>query len=80
LALIAADQLRWYGLTIIDAAPADRPDYAQTQIIVYNDKPQAVELLRRELSVSAQNVIYRPDSNQPADILVILGNDYDPCR
>jgi LCP family protein required for cell wall assembly len=80
LALIAADQLRWYGLSIVDAAPADRPDYAQTQIIVYNDKPQAVDLLRRQLSVSAQNVIYQPDSSQPADILVILGDDYDPCR
>jgi LCP family protein required for cell wall assembly len=80
LAMIAADQLRWHGLIIVDTAPADRPDYAQTQIIVYNDKPQAVELLQQELSVAAGNVIYRPDSSQPADILVILGNDYDPCR
>ncbi len=80
LGLIAADQLSWYGLTIIDTAPADQPDYVQTQIIVYNDKPQAVELLQRELSVTARNVIYRPDSSQPADILVILGSDYDPCR
>jgi LCP family protein required for cell wall assembly len=80
LALIAADQLRWYGLIIVDTAPADQPDYAQTQIIVYNDKPQAVELLKRELAVTARNVIYQLDSSQPADILVILGNDYDPCR
>ena len=27
LALIAADQLRWYGVNVVDAAPADRPDY-----------------------------------------------------
>jgi LCP family protein required for cell wall assembly len=80
LALIAADQLRWHGLTIVDAAPADRPDYAQTQIIVYNDKPRAVELLVRELGVEAENVIYQPDASQPADVLVILGQDYDPCR
>ena len=80
LALIAADQLRWHGLNVVDTAPADRPDYAQTQVIVYNDKPKAVEVLVRELKVRAQNVIYQPDPNQPADILVILGNDYDPCR
>lgn len=80
LALIAADQLRWHGLTVLDAAPADRPDYAQTQIIVYDDKPKAVELLMRELRVKEENVIYRPDPDQPADILVIVGNDYDPCR
>jgi LCP family protein required for cell wall assembly len=80
LGLIAADQLRWQGLIIVDTGPADRPDYARTQIVVYNDKPRAVELLRRELSVAAQNIIYRSDSSQPADILVILGSDYDPCR
>jgi len=80
MGLIAADQLRWRGLTIVDTAPADRADYAQTQIIVYNDKPKAVEALIQELRVKAENVIHRPDDSQPADILVILGADYDPCR
>ncbi|MGD8626416.1 MAG: LCP family protein [Anaerolineae bacterium] len=80
LALIAADQLRWYGVNVIGAAPADRPDYQETQIIVYNDKPQALDLLIRELEVKAENVIRQPDPNQEADIVVILGRDYDPCR
>jgi len=80
LALIAADQLRWYGVNVVDAAPADRPDYQETQIIVYNDKPQALDLLIRELDVKEKNVIRQPDPNQEADILVILGQDYDPCR
>ena len=80
LGLIAADQLRWRGLTIVDTAPADRTDYARTQIIVYKDKPKAVDALVEELNLRAGDVVYQPDDGQPADILVILGADYDPCR
>jgi hypothetical protein len=80
LAQIAADQLRWHGLNITDTGLADNPDYQETQIIVYNDKPRAVDELSQVLAVKAKNVIYQPDPNQPADILVILGTDYDPCR
>jgi LCP family protein required for cell wall assembly len=80
LAQIGADQLRWYGLNVVDTAPADTPDYQQTQIIVFNEKPKALEMLVRLLAVKPENVIYRPDPNQPADIQVILGNDYNPCR
>jgi LCP family protein required for cell wall assembly len=80
LAQIAADQLRWYGLTVVDTGLADNPDYPETRIIVYNDKPKAVDELSQVLAVKTNNVIYQPDPNQPADILVILGADYDPCR
>jgi LCP family protein required for cell wall assembly len=80
LAQIAADQLRWQGLKVIETGLADNPDYEQTQIVVFNDKPKAVALLTQLLAVRAENVIYQPDPNQPADIRVILGNDYDPCR
>jgi LCP family protein required for cell wall assembly len=80
LALVAADQLRWQGLTILDTGPADNPDYAHTQIFVFNDKPKTLELLVQLLKVAPANVIQQPDPGQPADIQVILGNDYDPCR
>jgi LCP family protein required for cell wall assembly len=80
LGLVAADQIRWEGLNVLDSAPADNPNYEQTLIYVYNDKPKTVETLVRLLRVKPENVIYQPDPNQPADILVILGNDYDPCR
>ena len=85
LALIAADHLRWYGLQVVDTRPADNPDYAKTQIIVYNDRPQALEILTRVLKVKPASIIQRADSNQladdvQADLLVILGKDYDPCR
>ncbi len=80
LALIAADVLRWRGLRVVDTGPADRPTYDKTQIIVYNDKPLAVALLTDLLDVPAEEVVYRPDAAQDVDILVILGQDYDPCR
>lgn len=80
LAQIAADQLRWQGFTIADTGLADDPNYEQTQIIVFHDKPKAVESLTQLLEVKPQNVIYQLDPNQPADLLIILGNDYDPCR
>jgi hypothetical protein len=80
LGLVATDQLQWEGVKVLDTAPAETPDYAQTQIIVYNDKPKTVELLAEQLDVKQENILYQPDPNQPADILVILGDDYDPCR
>ena len=80
LAKIGAEELRWHGLNIVDTGLADRPDYQRTHIIVFNDKPKAIELLTGLLSVKPEDVIQQPDSNQPADIQVILGNDYDPCR
>jgi len=80
LAQIAADQLRWDGFNIVDNALADNPDYQQTKIVVFNEKPKALELLVRLLNVKPANVVYQLDPNQSADIQVILGQDYDPCR
>ena len=80
LAQIAADQLRWEGFNIVDTGLADNPNYEQTKIVVFNEKPIALEQLVRLLQVQPENVIRQIDPNQPADIQVILGNDYDPCR
>jgi len=80
LALIVADRLRWQGLQVVGTGSADRPDYPKTQIIVSGDKPRTLEFLTLLLGVEAENVIQRPDPGQPADIQVILGADYDPCR
>jgi hypothetical protein len=80
LARIAADQLRWEGFQIVEAAQADRTDYQQTQILVFNEKPEALTSLALLLKVKPDNIIQQPDPNQPADIQVLLGQDYDPCR
>ncbi len=80
LGLIAADQLRWQGFIIVDIAPADHADYKRTQIIAYGDKPEALATVSRLLKVKPANVSQQSDPGQQADLLVILGQDYDPCR
>jgi LCP family protein required for cell wall assembly len=85
LSLIGADQLRWRGFQVVDTGQADRNNYNRTRIIIYNDKPRAVESLTRLLGVRPKNVLHEPDSGLPegavqADLVVILGADYDPCR
>jgi LCP family protein required for cell wall assembly len=76
---IAADQLRWAGLDVVESGPADHPDHAETQIIVFNDKPSSLSLLVRLLGVQAEQVVHTPDPDQALDIRVILGEDHDPC-
>lgn len=82
LAEIAADQLHWAGVNVVDTGPADNNNYQNTRIIVFNDQPQEVDLLSKVLNVKAENVVHsdQPGPGEPADIQVILGNDYDPCR
>lgn len=85
LALIAADQMHWEGLRVLDIAPADRTDYSTTQIIVFSEKPAALAALTRLFGVRPGNIVQQPAPAQPADgvqpdLLVILGADYDPCR
>jgi LCP family protein required for cell wall assembly len=85
LELIGADQLRWYGFNAVDAGTADERGVKQTQIVVIGDKPKALESLSELLRVKTRNIIHLPDLKQPAesvqpDLLVILGEDYDPCR
>jgi len=78
--LIAADLLGWRGVSVVETGPADQPSYAETRIVVFQDKPTTVALLIRELGVKEQNVVYEPDPDQGVDIRVILGSDYNPCR
>jgi LCP family protein required for cell wall assembly len=80
LALVAADELRWQGLTVVDASPADTPGYDRTQILVYRDEPETVALLVQLLKVQPEDVIQQPDAGQAIDIQVILGDNYDPCQ
>jgi LCP family protein required for cell wall assembly len=79
IARIAADQLRWEGFQIVDTGFADRTDYGRTRIVVFKEKPEAIALLTRLLSVRPKNIVHQPDENAPADLVVILGQDYDPC-
>ena len=85
LALIAADQLRWQGLNVVGTGLAQERDHQQTQILVFDDKPQALDSLVRLLKIKSKNIVHQPPPGQAsadvqADLLIILGEDYDPCR
>jgi hypothetical protein len=85
LAKIGADQLHWYGLKIVETGLADNPDYKHTQIIVYNEMALALGHLVELLEVPPERIHYQLDPNRPpdtvsADLVVILGEDYDPCH
>ncbi len=60
----------------VNAGKADRDDYAQTVITVYNgaaeDMPTSVQVLEDELGVKA---VTEDDPNQKANIVVIVGSD-----
>jgi hypothetical protein len=80
LADIAADQLRWAGFTVTGISITERVDYRRTLIYVYREEPEALTALARLLQVPERNIVRQPDPDQQADMLVILGTDYDPCR
>ncbi len=88
LAKIAAGELRWHGLKAAQTGLADNPDYQTTHLLIYNDRPKTVEVLMEALEIKPENVLYQAapaeqtgdSGEQPIDIDLILGNDYDPCR
>jgi len=85
---LAAAALKWEGFKIVGRGLADRRDYARTSILVYGNGPEnlaAGERAARALRVPPAAVqslvgVEQPDPANPVDILVILGQDYDPCR
>jgi hypothetical protein len=72
--------MRWAGFEIAGIGSAERVDYVNTWIYVYNEKPKALAELARLLNVREKYIVRQPDPDQEADMLVILGADYDPCR
>jgi LCP family protein required for cell wall assembly len=71
-----ADRLESRGFQITEVGPADRNDYPETLIFVYNEKPYTISNLQAYLGVNQENVRYEPNPSGPADILVILGQDF----
>jgi LCP family protein required for cell wall assembly len=76
---LVADSLRWLGVQVTDAGPAERQDYGQTQIIAYNTDVAIAELVARQLEMPRSTIQYQPDVPSSTDIRVIVGSDYDPC-
>jgi len=64
---------------------ADRPDYAQTVVQVYNGNLAAGTEIARALGVPTTAVqdmagAPQPDPANPVDVVVVLGANYNPCR
>jgi len=71
-----ADRLELRGFQIMEFAPADRTDYAETLIISYADKPYTVQNLQAYLEVKDENVRREPGASSDTDVLVVLGDDF----
>jgi LCP family protein required for cell wall assembly len=84
-AALAAAQLRWEGFKVIGTGNADRQDYAQTAVLAYTGNLEAAQELAQALGVppgAVQDVtgVQQPDPENPVDVVVILGRNYDPCQ
>lgn len=82
LVALATDRLRWEGILDVATADADRQDYLQTRLTVYASKPLTEALLAELFRASPENVLRIPglEHETEADIAVVLGYDYNPCR
>jgi LCP family protein required for cell wall assembly len=76
---LAASTLGWAGFQATGTGPADRQDYAATQILVYDAEQEIADLVAQQLDAPRSAILIQPDPSQPVDIEVILGADYDPC-
>jgi hypothetical protein len=75
LASQTADYLRTSGLTVAEPGNANE-FYEMTTIIDYTGNPHTVAMIVELMSISAENVFHRYDVNGPADLVVIVGQDW----
>jgi polyisoprenyl-teichoic acid--peptidoglycan teichoic acid transferase len=76
---MAATSLRWTGFMVTTTGLADSQSYTATQIIVHNTDEDVAETVAQQLDAPRTAIQYQLDPSSPADIVVILGSDYDPC-
>jgi LCP family protein required for cell wall assembly len=76
LASQTAEYLRSSGLTIAEPGNADEY-YEQTTIIDYTGNPHTVAKIVELMSINPENVFHRYDVTGPADLVVIVGQDWD---
>jgi LCP family protein required for cell wall assembly len=82
---LAAAALRWEGFKVAGTGLADRRDYGQSSILVYNGDQASGEQVAQALNLPAAAVqlltgVDQPDPGQPVDVQVILGSNYNPCN
>lgn len=87
---LAAAALRWEGFKVVGKGSANRRDQANTRILVYQGDLAAGEKIAQRLNVPVtavqdltgleRSASANPARNVQADLVVILGEDYNPCQ
>jgi len=73
----AAQEVIAAGLRVVDTKNADRFDYDTTLIVVQSGETSHGELVQAALGVG--EVVEKPSEQQVADVIVIIGRDYQPA-
>ncbi|MRS11549.1 MAG: LytR family transcriptional regulator [Actinobacteria bacterium] len=76
IAGIAAQQLIAAGMRVVDTKNADRFDYDATLVVVQSGVPEQGEQVRAALGTG--EVSEDPSDQDVADVIVIIGRDYEP--
>lgn len=71
-----ATWLRDQGYNVMGYTPADRSDYAQTQLIDYSGKQFTLQQLANLLAIADENIRAGGGGNQQIDIQLIIGADF----
>ena len=72
-------ELRWRGLEVVESSTSEGAR-EHSQLLVYRDRPVAVDLLTQVLGLGPEDVVRLPDDGQDADMEILLGSDYNTCR
>ncbi len=75
LASETVDYLKSSGFNQVEAGNADEL-YSHTTLIDYTGNPHTIEYLAELLSISPDNIYHRYDVSTPADVVVLLGEDW----
>jgi len=75
LASETTDYLKSSGISQVDPGNAEQL-YSQTTLIDYTGNPHTVQYLVDLLAISPDNVYHRYDVSSPADVVVLLGEDW----
>jgi hypothetical protein len=73
----AAQQVIAAGLRVVDTKNADRFDYDTTLIVVQSGEVAHGELVQTALGTG--EVVEKPSEQEVADVIVIIGRDYQPA-
>jgi LCP family protein required for cell wall assembly len=70
-----AARLRQAGINVVETGPAPRSDYAETYLFDFHRAPATLRALAELLGVADGHQFFISESEQPYDVLVILGAD-----